>query len=121
MDKPQSLVDAEQALARALRSLDEIRYRIWKGERYLAEHPSDLKAKRLLSDLKVAKARMEGKIYGDNGLLRQYEQIHDMVGGRRWGLEDETHEMLDQCRQFTTEMTYGEAVEGNGTGPGKAA
>jgi len=114
MDKPQSLVDAELALARALRSLDEIKYRIWKGERYLTEHPGDLKAKRLLADLRVARARLEESVYGEKGLLKQYQQVHDMVNGRQWGLEEETHAMLDACRRIHTEMAYGGSLEERG-------
>jgi len=111
-DKPQRLIDAEARIRAAFDAHDDkvraLKERIDKGAAYIATNPGDLKAKRLLSDLQVQLARLQGAWLGageaDGEMQRalaEYTQIHGECDGWQYELEEATHETMDSRMRVT--------------------
>ena len=114
-DKPPDLIAAERAVVAAFdthyKRRDGLRERINKGTAYCAANPGDLKAKRLLSALKVELARLDkawlGLIDKDGEMhaaLAEYERVSDQCGSYRWPLEEETHAAMDTWERSSEEL-----------------
>lgn len=88
MDKPQELVDAENAYSAAILAWDRLAHRgrspqerILDGEEYVRAHPEDLRQRRMLSELKVAVARAGEKMLTAG---RHFDETYERAQGWQW-------------------------------------